>query len=228
VETLLVDSSIKILEAPEFSKSIFLWGVQLPQIEADPRLDGCKTVKILSQFLEHNTSDANSSTLIDLSMDCTSSFQTQLHQTLMKLLLSESTALKFYGEATYPYLVSRSVFIDTHCLRLLENLEVQNRSPRSPSFNLSALSANLQIHNTEIVQCLETVQVELEIGMAKIVKDGEGLPALFRRKELMAYYKIVQHKLDKEGFEVVNNEDNIKFVSDNEESSESEYESDLE
>lgn len=159
----------------------------------------------------------NTVTIIDLVSE-PPQLNEKLRHSVVELLLIEATVLKYYGEASYPFLVYEIEFIDRNLSNLLPSL--------GNDFDIQLQ----KIHDKEnsIINFLGIEKNKIERGLAKLVKDGEAIPTMLRKRSLLPYYNAVQHCLDKDGFEVVNNTANIKFVDDiseseSEDSNEDEY-----
>lgn len=236
VSTILEDTDLEILSALEFKRSVLLHGLpaqyhpnptppsssssssssSLSQTQSDGSdvtshiiLHGSRMIRGLSQMIDHyyvnqrkQRKQTITSHFIDLCSSSSSSEEglSSLREAVVRLLLIEFDALRYYGEVCFPYLVS-----------LAETFDKQFLSHSSQYSTLLESSKEQEEVREEVRRRKEV----FEKGLFKLVKDGEGVPALFRKNYLKPYYQLLSHRLDSDGFELVGEQkEAVKFVED--------------
>jgi hypothetical protein len=156
----------------------------------------------------------------------------KLRKELVELFVIEANAMKFYGESTYPFLIYEAEYLDKQFQQQPSTsitsfpwsfdyqryfLSSQQRSfPVFSSEKLNPLLSFLQLHHSEVSHLLVQEKEKFEKGLSKLVKDGEGLPTLFRKNYLKPYFSFVRRDLNQDGYEVIENDQHssLKFVPD--------------
>jgi hypothetical protein len=149
----------------------------------------------------------------------------KLRKELVDFFLVESNAMKFYGESTYPFLIYEAEYFDKQFQSSFpfsfdfQRYFLYNRQGRFPVFSseeLNPLLSFLRLHHSEVSTLLIQEKEKFEKGLSKLVKDGEGLPTLFRKNYLKTYFSFVRRDLNEDGYEVIEDDQksSLKFVPD--------------
>jgi hypothetical protein len=155
----------------------------------------------------------------------------KLRKELVELFVIEANAMKFYGESTYPFLIYETEYLDKQFQQQpstsnsafswsfdFQRYFLGSQQRRFPVFSseINPLLSFLQSHHSEVSHLLVQEKEKFEKGLSKLVKDGEGLPTLFRKNYLKPYFSFVRRDLNQDGYEVIEDDQHssLKFVPD--------------
>jgi hypothetical protein len=145
---------------------------------------------------------------------------------LVEILLLERDAIKFYKDASFPYLLSLMQVCDEIFGSSLDSVFVEQLFRISHINDLSPtqwrkIFTAFNCRDTMIEQRLREIRDSFQKGMFKIPRDGEMVPELFRMKSLLPFIKDLRSSVEEDGIELTDDHQNLGLLSDRE-SSESE------
>lgn len=145
---------------------------------------------------------------------------------LVEILLLERDAIKFYKDASFPYLLSLMQVCDEIVGSSLDSVFVEQLFRISHINDLSPtqwrkIFTAFYCRDTIIEQRLREIRDSFQKGMFKIPRDGEMVPELFRMKSLLPFIKDLRSSIEEDGIELTDDHQNLGLLSDRE-SSESE------
>lgn len=200
-----------------------MWGSSKIQLDSTKLkiFDGCFIIRILVLYFDFIAISFGSSASLKEKLAPDESIL-MLRTSLVKLLLTEGNAVKFYDETTFPYLLKLSETLNN---LYTANFEKLNRDilmsyksgkdldPIDYSLIESVLMTNAMI----IENHFDQEQSKLESGFSRIPRDNCLVPTIFRKKSLLPYIEMMKNSLATDGFEFSDASQSLILVSEDEE-----------
>jgi hypothetical protein len=191
-------------------------------------LHGSVIIKLICLFFDHSGMELDAIELINL----VESDLAAIRSICVDLLLLEKDALKYYKDASYPYITSLCHTVDVIApfnSPLSASLHLVKSHTKLKSNDYKVIEQHFRRHSTAIKEALSMELTKFQKGLYKIPSDGGLIPDIFRRKRLCPFINMLSNQLDEDGFEVVNNYASLNLLSDveNEGLEESEEEEDF-
>lgn len=231
-----------MVSADEFKTSIVLWGAQKKNADVETKassskaassssssssstssanhnhelanaVHGCVTIKLIGLYFDHCGLEMDAIELIEL----VESDLAKIRCDCVDLLLLEKDALKYYKDASYPYVTALCHAIDTAApfrTKLSTSLQNIKSHTKLNKNDYKAIEQHLRTHSKTIKEVLNVELIKFRKGLYKIPKDGGLIPEIFRRKRLIPFINMLSSQLDADGFEVVNNYASLNLLSD--------------
>ena len=175
---------------------------------------GSSLVKLICLYFDHSGLEMDDAIKL---IELVESDFAQLRVKCVELLFLEKDALKYYKDASYPYITSMCHILDSAInipLKFAQPLPDLTSHTKLNKKDFTIIEQFLRSNFANINTMLALELKKFQKGLYKIPSDGGLIPDMFRRKKLIPFINMLSSQLDEDGFEVVNNYASLNLLSD--------------